>query len=108
MNKVDIHGWVKILTSANKDAFLPEYTKVQITEIKNMRTHFKVLDGTNQGMRASREFLSMLGIESNADTVKRHRHVDIFQVDVMRHKAIVGEVSRNLGILFFAEIFVSV
>ena len=53
VNKVDIHGWLKILTSTNKDAFLPEYTKVQITETKNMRTHFKVLDGTNQGMLAS-------------------------------------------------------
>ncbi len=53
VNKVDIHGWLRILTQANKDAFLPEYTKVQITETKNMRVYFKVLDGINQGMLAS-------------------------------------------------------
>ncbi len=53
VNKVDIHGWLKILTSANKNAFLCEYTKVQILETKNMRTYFKVLDGPNQGMQAS-------------------------------------------------------
>ena len=48
-----MHGWLRILTHANKDAFLPEYTKVQILDIKNMRVYFKVLDGTNQGMLAS-------------------------------------------------------
>ena len=53
VNKVDIHGWLRILTQSNKDAFLPEYTKVQILDIKNMRVYFKVLDGTNQGMLAS-------------------------------------------------------
>lgn len=53
VNKVDIHGWLRVLTKGNKDAFLPEYTKVQITETKNMRVYFKVLDGSNQGMHVS-------------------------------------------------------
>ena len=53
VNKVDVHGWLRVLTSSSKNAFLPEYTKVQITETKNMRVYFKILDGINQGMLAS-------------------------------------------------------
>lgn len=53
VNKVDIHGWLRVLTQTNKDAFLPEYTKVQVIETKNVRTYFKVMDGLNKGMHAS-------------------------------------------------------
>ncbi len=53
INKVDKHGWLKVLKTSNQNAFLPEYTKLQITESKNKRVYFKVLDGFNAGIFAS-------------------------------------------------------
>ncbi len=53
INKVDKHGWLKVLKASNQNAFLPEYTKLQITESKNRRVYFKVLDGFNAGMLAN-------------------------------------------------------
>ncbi len=49
VNKVDIGGWLTVRMKSGLAGSLPEFTKVQIVEVKNHKTWFKVLDGEMKG-----------------------------------------------------------